>query len=142
MRAPKTRNNRVAGVHRIALMQLATLVPSCLLVWLALDETTALSWMCGGVVAVVPQAWFALKLFRARGVRPATEIARSALSGEAGKFLLSAAGFAAVFALLRPIEPGAVFAGYGVMLVVQTIGSWRMLMSREQKQTETPKQEL
>jgi len=131
-------------VHRVALLQLATLVPLCLLVWLALDETTALSTLCGGAVAVLPQAWFAAKLFRvrARGARSASEITRSALSGEIGKFLLSAAGFAAVFVLLRPLEASAVFAGYVAMLIVQTIGSWWFLMRRQQKQTETPKQEL
>jgi ATP synthase protein I len=44
-----------------------------------------------------------------------------------GKFLLSVAGFAVVFATLRPIDGLAVFAGYLVMLVVQIIGSWMLL---------------
>jgi len=117
-------------VHRITLAQLATLVPSCLLLWLALDETVALSAFCGGAIAVIPQAWFTAKLFRARGARAATEIARSALGGAMGKFLLSAAGFAAVFALLRPLEPVAVFAAYVAMLVVQVTGSWLVSTSR------------
>ena len=114
-------------IHRVPLAQLAALVPLCLLVWLALDETVALSVLCGGAVAVAPQAWFAARLFRSRGARSAPEVARLALGGEVGKFLLSAAGFAAVFALLRPIAPVAVFSGYIAMLAIQMTGSWLLL---------------
>lgn len=114
-------------VHRVPLAQLAALVPLCLLVWLAVDKTAGLSVLCGGVVAVAPQAWFAARLFRSRGARSASDVARLALGGEIGKFLLSAAGFAAVFALLRPIAPVAVFAGYIAMLAVQMTGSWLLL---------------
>ncbi|MDO8860113.1 ATP synthase subunit I [Haliea sp. E1-2-M8] len=117
----------VPPVHRVTLAQLATLVPLCLLVWLALDQTVALSVLCGGVVAVAPQVWFADRLFRSRGARSAPELARSALGGAIGKFLLSVAGFAAVFALLRPVAPVAVFAGYVAMLAVQMTGSWLLL---------------
>ena len=38
-------------------------------------------------------------------------------------------GFGLVFALLRPIEAGAVFAGYGTMLIIQVTGSWLLLRS-------------
>jgi len=44
-----------------------------------------------------------------------------------GKFLLSVAGFAVVFATLRPIDGLAVFAGYLVMLAIQITGSWLLL---------------
>mgnify|MGYP003625809880 FL=1 len=117
----------VPPIHRVTLAQLATLVPLCLLVWLALDQTMALSVLCGGAVAVTPQAWFAARLFRSRGAQSAPELARSALGGAIGKFLLSVAGFAAVFALLRPVAPVAVFAGYIAMLAVQMTGSWLLL---------------
>lgn len=117
----------VPPVHRVTLAQLATLVPLCLLLWLALDQTVALSVLCGGAVAVTPQAWFAARLFRSRGAQSAPELARSALGGAIGKFLLSVAGFAAVFALLQPVVPVAVFAGYIAMLAVQMTGSWLLL---------------
>ena len=117
-------------VHRITLAQLAILVPLCLVI-LALDEVRAYSVLCGGMVAILPQAYFAALAFRWRGARSARAIARSGYAGEVGKFFLSVAGFAAVFAVVRPIDGLAVFAGYLVMLTIQIFGSW-LLLSRGQ----------
>ncbi|MDB4261496.1 ATP synthase subunit I [bacterium] len=113
-------------VHRITLAQLAVLVPLCLLL-LALDKVTAYSVFSGGLIAIVPQAYFAALAFRWRGARSARAMARSGYLGEVGKFVLSVAGFAAVFAVLRPIDGLAVFAGYLAMLAIHIIGSWLLL---------------
>jgi ATP synthase protein I len=113
-------------VHRITLAQLAFLVPLCLLL-AAFDKVCAYSVACGGLIAVVPQAWFATQAFRKRGARSATAIARRSYAAEVGKFLLSVAGFGVVFALVRPIDGLAVFIGYLVMLAIQIIGSWFVL---------------
>ena len=113
-------------VHRITLAQLMVLVPLCLIL-LAFGEVTAYSVFYGGLIAIVPQAYFAALAFRWRGARSAAAIARSSYAGEIGKFFLSVAVFAAVFAALRPIDGLAVFAGYLVMLVIQITGSWLLL---------------
>ena len=113
-------------VHRITLAQIAVLVPLCLLL-LAFDEVRAYSTLCGGLVAILPQAWFALVAFRRRGARAARSMARSAYAGEVGKFVLSMAGFAAVFAALRPVDGLSVFAGYLAMVAVQISGGWWLL---------------
>jgi ATP synthase protein I len=113
-------------VHRITLAQLAFLVPFCLLL-LVYDEVLAYSVLSGGLVAVAPQAWFAGRVFRRRGASSARAIARSSYAGEIGKFVLSVAGFAAVFAILRPVDGLAVFAGYLAMLALQIAGSWMLL---------------
>jgi ATP synthase protein I len=113
-------------VHRITLTQLALLVPACLLLSLH-DAVCARSALCGGLVAIVPQAWFASMTFRRRGARSARAIARSSYAGEIGKFLLSVAGFAVVFAMVRPIDGLAVFAAYLAMLGIQITGSWLLL---------------
>jgi ATP synthase protein I len=113
-------------VHRITLAQLALLVPICL-VTVVFDKVIAYSMLCGGLIAIVPQAWFATIAFRRRGARSARAIARSSYAGEVGKFLLSVAGFAAVFAAVRPIDGLAVFAGYLAMLAIQITGSWLLL---------------
>jgi ATP synthase protein I len=94
---------------------------------LAFDEVRAYSTLSGGLVAILPQAWFALVAFRRRGARTARSMARSAYAGEVGKFVLSMAGFAAVFAALRPVDGVSVFAGYLAMLAVQISGSWWLL---------------
>jgi ATP synthase protein I len=113
-------------VHRITLAQLAVLVPLCLLLH-ATDEVRAYSVLWGGLIAILPQAWFATLAFRWRGARSARAIAHSGYVGEVGKFVLSVAGFAAVFATVRPIDGLAVFAGYLAMLAIQITGSWLLL---------------
>ena len=118
-------------VHRITMVQLALLVSLCL-VLLAFDRVFAYSVLSGGLIAIVPQAYFAVLAFRWRGARSAKAIARSSYAGEVGKFLLSFAGFALVFAVLRPIDGPAVFAGYLAMLIIQITGSW-LLLTRSQR---------
>jgi ATP synthase protein I len=118
-------------VHRITLVQLALLVALCALL-LAFDRVIAYSALSGGLIAIVPQAYFAVLAFRWRGARSARAIARSSYAGEVGKFLLSVAGFALVFAVLRPINGPAVFGGYLVMLILQIIGSWWLLTRTKQ----------
>jgi ATP synthase protein I len=81
----------------------------------------------GGLIAIVPQAYFARLAFRWRGAKSARAIARSSYAGEIGKYVLSIAGFAVVFATVRPIDGLAVFAGYLAMLIIQIIGSGLLL---------------
>ena len=113
-------------VYRITLAQLAVLVLIGLPV-LAVDKVWAWSALSGGLIAIIPQAYFATLAFRWRGARSAQAIARSSYAGEVGKFALSVAGFAVVFATLRPIDGLAVFAGYLAMLAIQITGSWLLL---------------
>lgn len=114
-------------IHRITLAQLALLVPLCGLLLAVYDEVRAYSVFSGGLIAIIPQAWFARMAFGRRGARAARDIARASYAGETGKYLLSVAGFAVVFALVRPIDGPAVFAGYLAMLVIQITGSWLLL---------------
>jgi ATP synthase protein I len=113
-------------VYRITLTQLVVLVLLCVIL-LASDKVRAYSMLSGGLIAILPQAYFAALAFRWRGARSARAIAHSSYAGQVGKFLLSIAGFAAVFVLLRPIDAPAVFAGYLAMLAIQIIGSWLLL---------------
>lgn len=112
--------------HRITIAQVVVLF----VLWAALatwNAPTAVSFALGGLVAVVPNAWFALGVFRWRGASVAQRAAHASYAAEIGKFLLSVAGFALVFALVRPIEGWAVFAGFGAMLVMQIAGGWWLL---------------
>jgi ATP synthase protein I len=113
-------------VYRITLAQLVLLGLLCLFL-LASDTVRAYSVFSGGLIAVIPQAYFAALAFRWRGARSARAIAQSSYVGQVGKFLLSIAGFAVVFVALRPIDAPAVFAGYVLMLAVQITGSWMLL---------------
>ena len=113
-------------VHHITLAQLALLSSICAPLF-AFDKVFAWSLGAGALIAIIPQAYFAHLAFRWQGAQSARAIARSSYAGENGKFLLSAAGFALVFATVRPLEGIAVFTGYLAMLGIQIIGSWWLL---------------
>ena len=83
-------------VHRITWVQLAVLVLASLCL-LMTGKVVAYSVFSGGLIAIVPQAYFARHAFRWRGATSAQDIARASYTGEIGKFLLSVAGFALVF---------------------------------------------
>ncbi|MFT5709490.1 MAG: ATP synthase protein I [Halioglobus sp.] len=113
-------------VYRISIIQLLILLGVSLIL-LALRIEWVISVLCGGLIAVLPQAYFAARTFRWRGAQSAQSIARSSYGGVVGKFIFSAAGFAVVFAMLRPVNGLAVFAAYIIMLLIQIIGSWLLL---------------
>lgn len=115
-------------VHLITLVQIAVLVVAFLITHTR-DPVAAQSLMAGGLVAVIPQAWFAFRLFRGRGARSARAMAQAGYTAETAKFLLSAVGFAMVFSMLRPISGAAVFAGFLLMLPIQ-IGGGVLLLRR------------
>ncbi|MEP0201059.1 MAG: ATP synthase subunit I [Halioglobus sp.] len=114
-------------VHRITLFQCIGLALLALLSVLISEDVRTYSLICGGLVAIVPQAFFALRTFRYRGAQSAHAMARAGYSAEIGKFFLSCVGFAIVFALLRPIDGAAVFAGFVAMLMLHIFGSWWLL---------------
>ncbi len=118
---------RPPPVHTITLTQVAVLLPLSVAIAWAAGQTSAVSFAAGAAVSILPQAWFALIVFGVRQRRPLQRAARSAYAAQAGKFVLSAVGFALVFALLRPIDAPAVFAGFGLMWILQVAGSARLV---------------
>ncbi len=124
--APTGARLKPPPVYRITLVQLAVLGLLSIVIQALADTVTAVSFVGGAACSVVPQAWFALKLFGAGGRRGA-EAAWDAYAAEGGKFLLSTLGFALVFALMRPVEPLAVFGGFAAMLLVQVAGGFWLL---------------
>ena len=114
------------AVYRISIIQLLVLLGASLIL-LVCGIEWASSVLSGGLIAVLPQAYFAARTFRWRGARSAQSIARSSYGGVVGKFIFSAAGFAVVFVMVRPINGLAVFAAYIAMLLIQIIGSWLLL---------------
>lgn len=128
-------------VHRISLVQLLVLPLPVWLAWQVSGALVAQSVLAGALIAILPQAWFAARLFRFRGARATPQVLQSALSGEVGKFFLSVAGFAAVFALMRPVHAAGVFGGYIAMLAIQISGGWLLLRgSNRSTRTETEAQ--
>lgn len=114
-------------VYLISLAQLGMLSVLCLAL-LLIDKVLAYSVALGGLIAIGPQAYFANRVFRFRGAKSAKQMANASYGAEVIKFVLTAAGFACVFALVRPIDGLAVFAGFIGMLVIHSVGA--LLISR------------
>lgn len=87
---------------------------------------SAASLLCGATCALVPQAYFALKM-RLAARESAERAARLGLAAEGAKFVISATAFALVFAVVKPQYPGLVFLGFGVLWLVQLIDGARLL---------------
>lgn len=105
------------------------MVITCALVsiaYIANGQDAALSLFYGAACAVIPQAYFALHMTMASR-KSAQHAARLGLAAEGGKFFLSAAAFAVVFAVLKPAQPGLVFAGFGILWFVQLFHAARLL---------------
>ncbi|MCV6604759.1 MAG: ATP synthase subunit I [Porticoccaceae bacterium] len=105
-------------VHRIAWIQLLILALLSL-VLLAIDGRLAASAAVGGLLHIIPHAWFTRQAYRYRGARQVRQIVTAMYRGESGKILLSAALFAIVFARFKWVEPVTLFTSFGAMIVVQ-----------------------
>ena len=114
-------------VFRITLVQVAILGAVWAIVHVGAHPLIAECLVLGGFIAIVPQAFFAWRVFQYQGAHAAANMAKASYAGEIGKFLLAVSGFALVFAFYRPLEAWAVFAGYGGMVIIQVMGSWLLL---------------
>lgn len=116
---------RLSYLHSTAKQVALCALTAPLFIALAGTERS-LSLLCGALCAVLPQAWFALRMQRAARQR-ARRAATVSMAAAMGKLLLSAAAFAFVFAVVRPAQPLLVFAGFGGMWLVQVNDGLRLL---------------
>ena len=114
---------------RGSLIQLIVLALGMPVAWFLSGSAGAFSMICGAACAIVPHAFFAFRLDKASS-GSARQAAQLGLAAEAGKFLMSAASFALVFAVAQPTRPGLVFVGFGVFWAMQVLMSIRLLRSR------------
>lgn len=113
-------------VYRVAAVQAGVLFPLCALVSL-FNITAAYSALLGGLMCLIPNAYFASYAFRYMGARAARHIARAFYRGETGKFLLTIVGFALVFTLVKPLDLIALFLAYLAMLALQWFVAARVI---------------
>lgn len=88
-----------------------------LVVFVTLGGVVAWSAALGGLISILPNAYFAHCVFRHAGARSIEKAVRSAYQGELVKLLMMGAGFAFVFAVVEPVEVSAVFGGFLVVHV-------------------------
>lgn len=111
-------------VQRLLLAQLAVVALLSLLgAWLS-GIPGAASASTGGLVAFLPNAFFAWRVFRYQGARYSRAIINGFYRAEAGKFGLTAALFTLVFIAVPPSNPTFFFGAYVVTLFVHWLGPW------------------
>ena len=124
---------RLRVIRLLLLWQLVVAIGVGVFVAAFFGLPASLSAVAGGVICWLPNCWFAWRAFRYRGARAARQIVRSFYAGQAGKMLLSAGLFTLAFVWMKPLVPLALFAGYGVVQLVNWIVP--IVVSRSERQT-------
>jgi len=112
----------VKTVRNILLTQAAVAAGLAAIVWIALGSERAVPTLLGGLIGVVPNAFLAARVMSPRAGASAKSLLRAGWLGEIGKLVIAAVLFAAVFATLKPLHPGFLFAGYIVTLLAMPVG--------------------
>ncbi|MCQ4348895.1 F0F1 ATP synthase subunit I [Pseudomonas stutzeri] len=113
------------AVFPLLLAQLVAALGAAVVMWLWKDPLAGYSTLLGGMIAFLPNLYFAYKAFRYFGARSVSAIVQSFWAGEMGKLILTAALFALVFAGVERLNVAALFAGY---LLVLGIGACALLL--------------
>jgi ATP synthase protein I len=115
------------AVFPVLLTQLAVLLLAAAVLYVTRGAVSGYSGLCGGLIAWLPNLYFAHKAFRFSGARAAQAIVRSFYAGEAGKLILTAVLFALTFAGVKPLDALAVF---GVFLLTQLVNWFAPLLMK------------
>jgi ATP synthase protein I len=79
---------------------------------LVMGRILAYSVLLGGLISLIPNAWFASLVFRHSGARAMGAVVRSAYLGELMKLVMIGAGFGLVFVLVDPLHVPGLFTGF------------------------------
>lgn len=111
------------GIIRLWLIQLGITLIIAALCALLSNMNAAISALLGGMVCIIPNAYFASTVFKHQGARAAKQIVNSFYKGEALKIILSIFLFTLVFVYCR-ITPFAFFASYILVLMTHWFAPW------------------
>jgi ATP synthase protein I len=115
------------AVFPVLLTQMAVLLLAAAVLYATRGAVTGYSGLCGGLIAWLPNLYFAHKAFRFSGARAAQAIVRSFDAGEAGKLIMTAVLCALTFAGVKPLDALAVF---GVFLLTQLVNWFAPLLMK------------
>jgi len=99
-------------VNRVIALQSLVLAVLVVAVFLVLGMTGALSFLLGGLLTAVPNAWFTRRFFRHRGARASGRILRDFYTGKAAVLVFTGSGFALIFLTVDPLNVPALFSGF------------------------------
>lgn len=114
-------------VFPVLLAQLAVILLAATALFGWRGMVSGYSGLCGGLIAWLPNLYFAHKAFRFSGARAAQNIVRSFYAGEAGKLILTAVLFALAFVVVKPLEAPTLF---GIFVLTLSVGWFAPLLMR------------
>ncbi|TBU75453.1 F0F1 ATP synthase subunit I [Phytopseudomonas daroniae] len=127
IRTPKRLPFHRIPVFPVLVVQLIVVLLLAAALWQWRGAVAGYSGLCGGLIAWLPNLYFAHKAFRFSGARAAQAIVRSFYAGEAGKLVLTAVLFALVFAGVKPLDALVLF---GVFLLTQLVNWFAPLLMK------------
>jgi ATP synthase protein I len=105
-------------VRQIAKTQTLILLVAVVIL-VPLDTTISFSVLIGGMIQIVPQAYFSSLAFRYTGAQQAPKIVRAIQKGASGKLLITAVLFGLSFYFLDALDARVLFLAYCIMIIVQ-----------------------
>ena len=96
------------------------------LLWLLESRLAGYSALIGGLIFVIPNAYFAHRAYRYQGARQMHLAVSNIFRAESIKLALTAVFFAAVFNLMEPIHVPALLFTFAVMVVMGAALRWFM----------------
>ncbi|MGM0772521.1 MAG: ATP synthase subunit I [Pseudomonadota bacterium] len=94
------------------------------LVWLLESRLAGYSAFMGGLIFVIPNAYFARQMYRYEGARKVHLLVSNMFRAEGIKLALIAVFFAAVFILMEPVHVPALLFTFAVMVVLNPFIRW------------------
>ncbi len=94
------------------------------LLWLLESRLAGYSALVGGLIFVIPNAYFAHRAYRYQGARQMHLAVSNIFRAESIKLALTAVFFAAVFTLMEPVHVPALLFTFAVMVVLGTALRW------------------
>ncbi|MEP1217515.1 ATP synthase subunit I [Marinobacter sp.] len=94
------------------------------LVWFTESRLAGYSAVVGGLIYVIPNAYFAHRMYRFEGARNAHLVVGNMFRAETIKLALTAVFFAAVFILMEPVHVPALLFTFAVMVALGPLLRW------------------
>jgi ATP synthase protein I len=105
-------------------IEMAVLSILSLLWWLLVSRLAGYSALVGGLIFVIPNAYFAHRAYRYQGASQMSLAVSNMFRAESIKLALTAVFFAAVFTLMEPVHVPALLFTFAVMVVVGNVLRW------------------
>jgi ATP synthase protein I len=103
---------------KATLCQLAVLLVLVVMISMT-DKLMAVSALVGGLIQILPQAWFSWQAFKYAGASNVDKIVQSMYRGELGKVVMTATLFAILFTVDKQWNYLALFTTFLVMIPLQ-----------------------